>query len=180
MLVFIDTETGGLDPQIHSLLSLGMVAINYSVQVPYYWTFSLDNYNCTQEALNINHLDIEELRRTGKKECQIAEEFLAAIQEIELIDGEKITLAGHNVSFDINFLKEFLKRNNISFHKHFHYRSVDTASILRYLYDKGVFPEKFASLETACKILGVANVQTHNAIDDAYLTYALYQRLLQL
>ena len=46
----------------------------------------------------------------------------------------KVTCAGHNVSFDISFVKQMFKNNKRSFENYFSHRLIDTSSILSFLY----------------------------------------------
>ena len=59
-LLFLDTETGGLDSRTHSLLSLGLVVWDKNDGIIYKKEVcqKLKRYSVTQEALDVNHFDI--------------------------------------------------------------------------------------------------------------------------
>ena len=178
-IVFIDTETGGLEPTINSLLSVALVIWHdFEIIDSFEVLINDGKLNATAEALKINGIDLVEHKKNGlnpEKAILRINQFLAK----HFDEAEKITLAGHNVNFDINFFKFFLSQNNFSFHKRFSHRVVDTATILYYLYIAGKIKQKSISSSEAFKLFGIDVDNRHTAIGDAIATAKLFSLLLK-
>lgn len=185
-LLVIDTETGGTDPYAHSLLSLGAVVwddgskgaeIELLVGEP---TFSV-----TAEAMKINRIDLvchgaaalPPALATSELERFIAAQFAAAPGK-----REKVTLAGHNVGFDIGFLKRLYRMAGSDFDETYSHRSLDTAAIVRFLSLAGVLPLASAGSDAAFEYFGieVPEGKRHTALGDALATATLLTRLVEL
>ena len=94
--------------------------------------------------------------------------------------NEKITLAGHNINFDVNFLRFFLKENNENFNKLFSHRFVDTSSILYYLYLSKNLNFRALSSDEAFNLFGIKVEGRHSALGDAIATAKLFTSLVVL
>ncbi|MDO5564072.1 MAG: PolC-type DNA polymerase III [Eubacteriales bacterium] len=85
--------------------------------------------------------------------------------------GER-TLIGHNVKFDIGFIKEKGKKLNIYFDN----KTIDTMELQRVL-----LPNlKNSKLDTLSKALNITNEHHHRAIDDAICTQKCYMKLMEI
>ncbi|MEW5819222.1 MAG: 3'-5' exonuclease [Cyanobacteriota bacterium] len=179
-MLFIDTETGGIDPNIHSILSIGLVS----------WTDGLiddeteilineDQIIATKEALSINNIDIESHKK-------IAINCLDAVKQIEnfciknFSNEDKITLAGHNICFDVGFLKRLYQKANTEILATFSHRYIDTASILKYLYVSKILPEDLSASDTAFEYFNIKISKRHSALEDAKATALLFNELIKL
>jgi DNA polymerase III subunit epsilon len=177
-LLFIDTETGGLDPDKHSLLSLAMVVWEDMEIIDSHEILINDGIlSVTEEALSINRIDIEQHKLSALPSSRAMDEMLSFIGK-HFPGQEKITLAGHNVHFDANFLKAFLSANNKNFSEFFSHRMIDTASILYYLYLAGQIKRRAISSDEAFDLFGIKVDGRHTALGDAIATAKLFTRLL--
>lgn len=179
-ILFIDTETGGIDPASNSLLSLALVvwkesAIKASMEI----LINDGVLNVTQKALEINGIDLEEHKKKAVTPA-IAIEKLNAFLKQHFQDDEKITLGGHNITFDVNFLNTFLTRNGYSFQHRFSHRFVDTATILFYLYLTGKLKNKITSSQDAFEYFGIPVEGRHTALGDVVATAQLFSRLVSI
>jgi len=179
-ILFIDTETGGLDPSKYSLLSIAFVVWQEFEIVDSIEIFINDGrLIANEEALRINKIDLnfhEEIAVSIPMASIKINEFLSK----HFDTNEKITLAGHNVNFDINFFKPFLKEGNIDFEKRFSYRFIDTSTILYYLYLSGVMKKKTLSSQQAFDFFGIKVNKRHSALGDALATAKLFSVLLRM
>lgn len=180
-LLFIDTETGGLDPQKHSLLTIGVVVWDEKLGELYsdeYAVYS-DTYTITKSALRINHFN-EELHR---EKAISSKEIVRKFHEIKLNYFQEynvIPLAGHNTTFDIQFLKQLFISCGRSFEKLFSHRVVDTYSIIKYLSDCHIIPHAVNSSAKAFEYFNITVDGRHTALGDARATMQLYYKVIQL
>ena len=177
-LLFIDTETGGLNPNKHSLLSLAMVVWeNMEIIDAQELLINDGKLSVTEEALSINKIDIEKHKQSAISSAQAIEKIFLFINR-HFPEQRKITLAGHNVQFDVNFLSVFFSRNNENFSKSFSHRIIDTSSILYYLYLAGHLNNRAISSDEAFDHFGIKVEGRHTALGDAIATAELFTKLL--
>lgn len=179
-ILFIDTETGGLDPGKHSILSLGLVLwregeIGASTEI-----FINDGHLiATKEALEINRIDLDQHRKTALSPEEAIQQMIRFIKR-NFDTSEKITIAGHNISFDISFVRYLLESKSYRFADYFSHRSIDTSSILYYLYFTGLLESRIVSSSEAFKHFGIEVSGRHTALGDAIATAALFTKLIRL
>lgn len=178
-LLFIDTETGGVDPTKHSLLSIGVVVWDLEDGILHSDEFLIqsEEYAVTKTAQKINHFD-----RVNHDKAAVTK--LAAVKAFRKIkdsyfeDYGKILLAGHNTHFDVQFIQKMFRDCNRSYEKMFSHRIVDTYSIIRYLEDSNIIPQTINSSSSAFRFFGISVDGRHSAIGDARATAELYSKLL--
>jgi DNA polymerase-3 subunit epsilon len=110
-------------------------------------------------------------------------ENLPAIEQIidfveKHFSGQKATIAGHNVHFDVGFLKRLFEEEGIQYNQYFSHRLIDTASILNYLYFSGVLPDQLSSSDAAFKYFSISPVGRHTSLGDAVATAQLFNKLI--
>ena len=102
-VLFIDTETGGLDPQKHSLLSIGFVVWDDGDLIDEREFFvRSDDYLVTPRALDINKINLCELYECGEYLEDLVREIDEYISKYFSYDGW-IIIGGHNVAFKVFF-----------------------------------------------------------------------------
>jgi len=179
-ILFIDTETGGIDPASNSLLSLALVIwkeseIKDSLEI----LINDGILNVTEKALAINGIDLADHRKKAINP-QLAIRRLNNFLDTHFPKDEKIILAGHNIAFDINFLNVFLTRNGYDFQQRFSHRCVDTSTILYYLYLTGRLKRKLTASQDAFDYFGVPVQGRHTALGDALATARLFSKLISI
>lgn len=179
-LLFIDTETGGLDPEKHSLLSVGFVVWDSVLGECYSAEYRLKNENCriTKTAQRINKLTDSDFNDAIVPQALIKK--FEGIKEVYFADYTAIPLAGHNTQFDVQFIKKMFKDNRRSFDSIFLHRIVDTYSVLKFLQDGGIITDTINSSTQAFKFFGITVDGRHTALGDAKATMRLYEKMLQL
>lgn len=183
-LLFIDTETGGLNPEIHSLLSLALAAwdSNSGLIDTCEIYFNHDKYSITNKATEINKIN--------ESNISYMDNFISpdhAIKEIEwfckknFLEPNSIVIAGHNVAFDISFLKKLYSNQRSNYNARFSHRFVDTHSIMYYLQMVNRLPE-YLKLDSsnAFDYFGLHVKNRHTALGDALATVKLFEALLSL
>lgn len=71
-LLFIDTETGGIEPTEHSLLSIGIVVWENGNTIFEDELYIKDKtYKTTSQALSINNIDISQIDKIGVNKYEV-------------------------------------------------------------------------------------------------------------
>lgn len=136
-----DVESGGTEVR-HSLLSAYFVVIDEDLKTVYgelELTIKPDNkdYVLTAEALSVNGINIiahDAVAITESKASTLLYEFL---KQHAPNGTTKLTPLGHNVAFDVEFIKEHLSKN---FNQFVSYRCLDTSSVAQFLKLIGQIP----------------------------------------
>ena len=179
--VFIDTETGGTIPEKHSLLSIGLVvwdSLNGKLAEKELFVKN-DAYIVTKEAKKINKFD-EAFHNTIAESPEIVIKNMLSFLRIYFPENVFIPLAGHNVNFDINFLKVLFKRQNRSYNKYFSHRTIDTYSVYKTLILSGLIDKNLNSSHDAFSYFDIKVAERHNALSDCMATVELYEQMLML
>jgi DNA polymerase III epsilon subunit-like protein len=185
-LLVIDTETGGVDPDRHSILSLAAVLwedgeIRGEVEI----LIAEGDLMVTARALEINRIDLVAHSRQAiapRVALALLLDFVSKHYRQELAAGEQVAIAGHNVGFDLGFLKRLCRIAGAEFPSVFSHRVLDTASVLRFLSLTGLLPAKAVASNGAFEYFGI-NIQAetrHSALGDARATAELLTRLVEL
>lgn len=175
-LLFVDTETGGLDPEKHSLLSIGVVVWDSYDGIVFGRELHLKNdvICMTEEAQKVNGI-------TERFEDEMtAEDIITEITDIKnyFFGGETVRLAGHNTQFDVAFLKKMFKDAGEDFESIFGHRFVDTYSILKFLQDIDYVEKDISSSDKAFEYFEIEVNGRHTALGDALATAMLYQKMI--
>lgn len=183
-LLVIDTETGGVDADVHSLLSLAAVVWHNGASEAEIQILVAESPLCvTPEALAINRINLVEHCSRALRPLDAGaalKKFLKDNFHEQLRRSQKIVLTGHNIGFDTTFLKRFCRLAEMRFDEYFSHRVVDTASILRFLSMANILPLSGAGLDEALRYfdIPVPDGERHTALGDARATSLLITRLL--
>lgn len=177
-LVVVDTETGGLDPQVHSLLSVGMWTLDTverTIYNPLYFLVREPHIVTVPQAMEVNGLGVEDIEKDGLDPHSALHVIRNYCRDL----GDKPSPVGHNIAFDIAFLNRLVRLTDTEdLGLPFHYRTVDVPSVLTTLYLAGVLPSDISSSQKALKYFGMERGSVHNALHDAECTGKVYLKLL--
>lgn len=180
-ILFIDTETGGINPKETSLLSIGLVAWeNGNILDKKEFYIKHDLYRITPQAISINKINLVDFIQKALAPEAVISQILKFIDDNFHECKGNIVIGGHNTNFDINFLKEFLHSNGIKFESIFSHRFIDTASIIKFLYYADKLPQDISSSDEAFRFFNIDIENRHTALDDAFATANLFNSLLKL
>lgn len=179
-MIVVDAEMSGTNPYKHSLLSIGAVDFSRPERQFYGECRMWDGAEVMLDSLAVNGFSEEQCRDNNKKsETELIREFYAWIQGIP----DK-TLAGHNVSFDMDFLNEAFKRAGITWK--FMYRVLDIHSVMyaKFLKEGREVPLKedqsALSLTKILEALGLPpEPKPHIAINGAKYEAEAFSRLIR-
>jgi DNA polymerase III subunit epsilon len=180
-ILFIDTETGGLNPDFHSLLSIGVAVWQNKTIIDQTEILINDGkLNVSEQAMQINQIDLNEHVKSALTPLQALEALESFTARHFDISIQKITLAGHNVHFDVSFLKKLLAQNGREYHKIFSHRFLDTSPILYYLFLSGKLKQKATSSQEAFDLFSITVDKRHSALGDAIATAELFNKLVEV
>ncbi len=178
-MIFVDTETTGVSPQVHSLLSIGAIDFNNPENEFYGECKVFEGAHISAEALAVNGFSEEGARDAHKmSERALVEKFIEWTKTIE-----DRTFAGENPSFDRDFIRAACERNHIVWP--FAYRTIDlhsvaVAHLLRQGREMLVKNGRSAlNLDTIGIMVGLPLREgAHNALFDAQIEAEAFHRIV--
>jgi len=185
-LLVIDTETSGTDPALHSILSFACLvwengsegnSLSFLVR-------EASKVVADPEAMKINGIDLSDIQAKGctPRAAVDSIDTFCAQNFPESRRGDKVVLAGHNICFDVAFLRRLYAVAGRNFDAIFSHRMIDTASIVRFLGLAGFLDLPEPSSDSAFRHFGIAPDRNsrHTALGDARATHALLNHLIGL
>lgn len=203
-LVFVDTETTGLDPNDHTVIQIAAIAVDDSFRelATFERKVLFRMERATEEALEINSYDPEVWEKEAIHPEDAAKEFsrfLRPFCDVELVSKRTgnpyhvAQLAGHNAQFDMDFLEAFYKRLDNKFFPaapkpldtmgYAMWRCFEQGNAEGHLGDVyAMRPSQYAvpdgfSLGVLCEHFGI-EIDAHDALSDVRATVELAKRLL--
>ena len=185
-IIFIDTETGGVNPEKAALIQLsGIIRIDKKdVEKFNFYIKPFENSEVTEKALEVQGRTLEELK-TDKyvEEKEVYKQFIKLLDKyIDKYDRtDKFIVAGYNVRFDVDILKAFFQRhgNNFLF-SYLDSSMLDPLYSIRLLQIAEVLPVlENNKLETWCKHFGI-ELKAHDSLEDIEATKKLIGKLILL
>lgn len=194
-VVWLDTETGGLDPNKHQLIQIACIATDFDMLEPIdelevKIKLSDDPNRYTAEALHVNSYNAEEWAVSAITEPLAKQKLVAFLRDHSTMEMTSkygnpyriAEVAGQNVSFDVDFLRVWFKETGdflpIAFGDSGRF---DTIHLARSLTFVRAIPFENYKLETLARTIGVSTeAQTHDALDDVRLTVAVAKKLREM
>ena len=175
-LVFVDTETTGLDARTHEIIEIGLIRVsqNWQGENPEFAVVS--QWSVKIHPRNIATADPDPLRVNGYNvadwsEAVTIEEALKTF--VEKTDGA--IMVAHNVAFDAGFLDTNFSKYGIV--NKMHYHRLDTVS-MAYSVIRNTPPVVRYSLAELCKYFGIVNENPHSALADARADFEVFKKLM--
>lgn len=168
-LFYVDCETTGLDPVQDGMIQVaGMIEIDGEVKEEF-------NYKCKpfkgdmvhQKALDVNKVTLAELKAWDEPSVVYFKLKALFDKYVDKFDRrDKLYAVGQNVGFDLDFMREFFKKNKDNyFGSYVHYHKIDLIAITTIMRIAGKLQLENMKLETVMKALNIG-AQTHDALDD--------------
>lgn len=179
-VLWLDVETGGLNPHTHDLLTVGLYAPPAGALPPteHLAMVSKGHYRATPEALSVNRLSLSRLREEGQSLREVDARLSDTVAELHH-NERRLHLGGHNLDFDLSFLEAQLPRTHATLRNTGTLRRrVDTARLAVLLIDAGRMLTDRSSLEALCQEFGVRPGE-HDAVQDARATAEVYAAMVR-
>jgi DNA polymerase III alpha subunit (gram-positive type) len=169
-LVFLDAETSGLDSVRHEITELAAIRITADLKEEKIILHRKCRMQWPERASG------EALAVNGYSAAAWANAYPIRVALVDLattIDSS-VVVWGHNVHFDLDFLREAYARESLPMPA-FKY-ALDTMTLAWPLAARG-YVDKLA-LDALCSKYGISNEGKHTALADVRRTIALYKKLM--
>lgn len=184
-MLFIDCETTGLDENKHSIIEIACEHHKDGQMVSAYNRKFINRQPILAlDALKVNKTNIAQLLDIGKA-CPEEQAVFEFVDYLLSLENRDLHICGHNVHFDVGFIKALLAKYNIEgWDKAVSYRHVDTCDRAKMLIETGIIPlsaigVKGAGLTNIAKALGleVDETKTHTAVYDTNLCARVFYKM---
>jgi DNA polymerase III subunit epsilon len=169
-VVFLDTETSGLDPDVHEVIELAAVRLSPNLQ---YERGRVDR-KCILARPEVAEAKALEVNRYNALEWRDATPVRVALVDFTPLVDKEVILVGHNAHFDWAFLRRAYQREGLAFPQVKYV--IDTVSMVFPLVMRGDLPR--LSLETICARYRIPNDGQHRAMADVRRLAKAYAALL--
>ena len=176
-----DTETGGIRKEMSLLTLYGYILDeNLNILDTIDLKIKPDDgvYHLNAQGLGINKINIVEHDRVAKPLSEVKTCFKNYVCGWSL--NQKLTPIGHNIRFDVKFVKTHLMED---WDRYFDRRHIDTASVGKFLALTGFVPKLNTyslSEMAAAMMIDVDENKRHEASYDADLTLKVLQNMTNL
>lgn len=186
-ILFIDTETTGLDASKHSIIEIACAHYkDGKLQSTFQRKFITNTPILDMGALRVNRQTTASLLEIGKK-CTEHQGAFDLMDYLLTLDNKDLHVCGHNVHFDVGFIKSLLSKYGIEgWDQAVSYRQLDTCDRARMLIESGIITQEMggrgAGLKTIAQGLGVTVDETklHGAMYDVELCAAVYYKMIEI
>lgn len=184
--LWYDLETGGTDPQRHSILTAYFAIYNSNWdkidELELFLKPDSGEIVAVQEALDVTGIDLK---------THLNDPRTVTYTEGKNILLEKLTKykikgkrkhyrpCGQNIGFDESFVMAQLVPEE-EWRKLVHYRALDTLQILTFLQDIGYLPVDLGNLESQVEYFNIPKGKAHDAKEDIRMTVDVYKAYCKL
>jgi DNA polymerase III subunit epsilon len=177
-LVIVDVETSGTDPLKHQILSAAFVPFNnHKTPFEIYIRPSINiEWNAVAYSYFQNYKTEWETKAVSPQEA-----FKQITNYLETFDCNELTLVGHNVAFDIAFLRQIPAWSGFEKFQKLSHRTLDTHTLLKVLEWLDKVPRNSNSSSSAFEAfkIDIATRERHTALGDAVATRTLFEKVLE-
>ena len=181
--VVVDLETGGFDPINNAILEIAVTLIGqndkYELVVLDTHRYHIDPYKdliVEQESLDFTKIKLDHPLRKAVSEKEALTELFKIINKAKSeYSCSRAILVGHNAHFDLAFIKESIKRNNIKKSPFHPFSVLDTVSL-------GAMHTQQTVLARVCESLNIDydSNEAHSAAYDAEITAKVFCNIINI
>lgn len=174
-ICFIDFETTGSNVFEHDPIEIGAVLINQEFHIVNEFFSTIKPRNGSKNTLTafrIHKIKLVELENAPTSK-QVINKFFKEFRV-------NYCFAGWNISFDVPFFRKMCYLNDmIDSYNNIDYRHIDVQTICRIARELKLIEANVRSLDDCAKYFNLTRSTTHNALEDARLTFYVYQELMK-
>ena len=171
-ILVIDVETTGIDPMSDTLVQLAALILDKkTLDVCREFSMFIRPETKISESAKATHGLEEKALRHAEKSCTVLKKFQNFAPPTAL-------LSGHNVSFDVSFLKSSYARCNLTFP--FDYHTIDIWSIAFFILGASGIKLETYSLSVLANYFGIPRREKHDALEDVRVSARILKYLFDL
>lgn len=166
-IIVFDTETTGLSYRRDDVIEFACIHIKNKREIKAHdWLISLDR-PIPQKIVELTSITDEMLASRGVDRHRLAE-YIAGT----LLSGERVLMIAHNVAFDVNFTRSYLRKEGFEVD----WSRIDVLDTLTVFKDRHPFPHKLSNAISAYGLSDVAE-NSHRAIDDVKALLMVFEKM---
>jgi DNA polymerase III epsilon subunit family exonuclease len=171
-LLVIDVETTGLDPSHDSIIQLSACLLSRrDLGEELHFTSRIQPTTAVSDSARLIHgISDEELRD--------APALPDVVRAFDAFVPHDVILCGHNVGFDVSFLRSAYERAGIQFA--FDYHSLDIWSIAFFVLGAREVKLQNYSLNSLCSLFGIQRDRYHDALQDVRVSSMILRHLFKV
>ena len=179
--VVVDVETGGFNEKTDALLQIAAVMLEINDEGHFVTAEThtchvvpFEGANLDPASMAVNGIDVDHPLRMAINEKDALVKIFKPIREaIKQHECKRAILIGHNANFDLKFMNEAAKRNNLKRNPFHLFSTFDTVSLSGLAYGQTV-------LSRSAQAAGLPwdNNEAHSAIYDAEQTAELFCKIV--
>ncbi len=177
-LVFVDTETTGLDANLHEVIEIAFVRVKQEWISGEKTKFTiLNEWSAKMKPEHIETADPKAFLVNGYTPSEWADSISAedAFKQFsEKTDGA--IMVAHNVAFDSGFIDKYFNKFGIK--NKMHYCRLDTISMAYVCLGNNQEINGY-SLPELCSYFEIPNEGAHSALPDARMDFELFKKLIE-
>lgn len=179
--VCFDTETTGLDPTIHNLLTVCFIILDEKLNEIDRLNLSIKqiNYNINLKAMEINKIDLKKHHQDSIDVYSAQKILLNFLEKNKPKNLNLLTPIGHRINFDINFIQHSNLLPKSKYEEFISINPIDTKIIAQFLKLINHLSEtQDTSLTNLCKYFKIKKDENleHTAEYDTEMTIQLLKK----
>lgn len=184
-ILFIDTETTGLEPGKHAVIQIaGIIEIDGEVKEEFNFFASPHPGQLYEaRALEVNKRTIEEIKGFPpplETYDALKKIFSKYVSPYTKDVRQRFVIAGHNVAFDYAMMEAFWQKcGDRYWYSWVDFRGLDTVTATALFQAAGRISLPNFKLETVANSLNIP-LKAHNAMDDIRATREIYHRYINM
>lgn len=183
-LLAVDLETTGLNPETDEIIQIGAILFDSELNNIGQFESLIKPKRDLKEYITdkfnpfiYSNIDKKKILRAGSIN-KVLHNFMEFInKKTKEKEHNNLCLLGQNVQFDIAFLNNAFKQENIKWTFDFHNVDLVSAFTIFYLVKFGKLPES-VHLKNICEYFNIEGINFHNANDDIIATAAAFKFIL--
>lgn len=185
MYTWFDTETSGINPKIHSVLTAYFAiydeSLNFVDEIELFLKPDNGEVVAEEQALKVNGINLEEhLRNPRTVTYSIGKEMILDFFAKHKPKGRnKFRPSGHNIEFDKGFIMSQIMTEE-EWSKYIHHNSIDTLRIVTFLQDIGMVPNDVGRLTDLVEHFGITKRDAHDAREDVKMNIEVYKKMKEM